>query len=205
MPRRHLPGASDGKTGPAPDLATVGAVMALRNCDCLKRKSQSTWTETRFHSEVQDTDSKGWRRLLELVEIAAADSREEFAPFKEMTLEAQSDVITLPATIGKLKSVRRLLLYGSYLVRIPPEIGDMENLVEFHPYTSDRLHWFPYEITRCRRLDESTVSTSALYGNYKNRPPFPRLEPVGCANPISFRPHARTRAAARQVGHAVAH
>ena len=57
-----------------------------------------------------------------------------------------------------------------------PEIGDMENLVEFLPYTSMRLHWFPYEITRCTKLDESQVSTRALYGNFKFNPPFPRLE-----------------------------
>ena len=158
--------------------------MSLRHCDCLH---QPPWTETKFHPEVQDTQSDGWKRLLELVEIAAADDREVFAPFDEMTLEAQSQVITLPPTIGKLKSVRRLLLYGSFLVRIPPEIGDMENLVEFIPYTSMRLHWFPYEITRCAKLDDSSVSTRALYGNYKFRPPFPRLEaPLSSTAGVDF-------------------
>jgi len=91
-------------------------------------------------------------------------------------LQPQSQVITLPSTIGKLKAVRRLVLFGSFLVRIPPEIGEMENLVEFMPYTSMRLHWFPYEITRCTKLDESLVSTRALYGNFKFNPPFPSLE-----------------------------
>jgi hypothetical protein len=142
------------------------------SCDCFKDGGQS---QTRFHSEIQDTQSEGWTRLLELVETAAADSREEFAPFTE-TLEAQSQVITLPSTIGKLKAVRGFVLAGSFLVRIPPEIGEMENVVEFIPYTSYRLHWFPYEITRCIKLDESTVSTRALYGNHKDRPPFPQLE-----------------------------
>jgi hypothetical protein len=70
------------------------------------------------------------------------------------------------------------MIYGSNLVRIPPEIGEMTSLEEFTPYTSYRLHWFPYEITRCKNLGESTVSTRALYGNYKNRAPFPRLWPV---------------------------
>jgi hypothetical protein len=144
--------------------------MRLRSCDCLKQ------AEPQFHSDLQDTESVGWKRLLELVEIAAADAREEFAPFEEMTLEARSQVFTLPPTIGKLKSVRHLMLYGSCLVRIPPVIGDMENLVKFTPYTSHRLHWFPYEITRCARLADSTVSTRSLYGNFKYRPPFPRLE-----------------------------
>jgi hypothetical protein len=53
----------------------------------------------------------------------------------------------------------------------------MTSLRMFTPYTSYRLHWFPYEITRCRELRSSTVSTRALYGNYKHRPPFPRLTP----------------------------
>ncbi|MEU4090381.1 hypothetical protein [Streptomyces aureus] len=69
------------------------------------------------------------------------------------------------------------MLYGSNLVRIPPEIGAMTSLEEFTPYTSYRLHWFPYEIPRCRKLTRSTVSTRALFGNYKMRPPFPQLQP----------------------------
>ena len=48
----------------------------------------------------------------------------------------------------------------------------------FEPYTSHRLHWYPYEITRCTRLRDSTVSTRVLYGNFKFRPPFPSLRPV---------------------------
>src|SRR5690349_4819896 len=51
----------------------------------------------------------------------------------------------------------------------------MTSLEEFTPYTSHRLHWFPYEITRCKKLKRSTVSTRALYGNFKYRPPFPKL------------------------------
>ncbi|WP_406504827.1 hypothetical protein [Streptomyces sp. NBC_00212] len=77
--------------------------------------------------------------------------------------------------------MKHLVLYGSNLVRIPPEIGAMTSLEEFSPYTSHRLHWFPYEITRCANLRESTVSTRSLYGNFKYRPPFPRLRPTGAA------------------------
>ncbi|WP_369141858.1 leucine-rich repeat domain-containing protein [Streptomyces sp. R44] len=86
-------------------------------------------------------------------------------------------IITLPPSIARLTAVKHLVLYGSNLVRIPPEIGAMTSLEEFTPYTSYRLHWFPYEITRCRKLIRSTVSTRALFGNYKMRPPFPRLRP----------------------------
>ena len=82
---------------------------------------------------------------------------------------------TLPPEIGALKSVRKLCLYGSSLVRIPPEIGDMSSLEEFDCYTSYRLHWLPFEITRCSNLVDSRISTRALYGNYKHRSPFPDL------------------------------
>src|SRR5262245_54685234 len=90
MPQSTLPAAPDVGSTPAPDQATIRAVASLRSCDCLERKGQSTWVETHFHSEVQDMESEGWKRLLELVEIAASDAREEFAPFREMPLEAQS-------------------------------------------------------------------------------------------------------------------
>ncbi|MGW2567584.1 leucine-rich repeat domain-containing protein [Streptomyces sp. NPDC001537] len=83
--------------------------------------------------------------------------------------------MTLPASIRRLTAVRTLVLYGSNLVRIPPEIGAMTSREQFSPYTSRRLHWFPYEITRCAPLVNSTVSTRSIYGNYKYRPPFPRL------------------------------
>jgi hypothetical protein len=159
----------------AEDPVVLNRFVDRRDCNCFSYGDRSVLTATAFHADVQDEQGDGWKRLLDLIEIAAADGREEFAPFNEMTLKARSEVITLPATIGKLKAVRSLMLYGSCLVRIPPEIGEMENLEKFTPYTSGRLHWFPYEITRCTVLVESTVSTRALYGNYKHRPPFPEL------------------------------
>jgi hypothetical protein len=120
-----------------------------------------------FHGERQDTTSDGWKRLLDLVEEAASDEREVFAPFGEMKREEAAQVVALPPAIGKLKAVKDLVLYGSYLVRIPQEIGEMTGLEWFVPYTSWRLHWFPFEITRCANLCMSTVSTRKLYGNYK--------------------------------------
>lgn len=82
----------------------------------------------------------------------------------------------LPASISKLKSVKKLYLYGSHLVRLPPEIGEMENLENLDIYTSYRLHWLPFEVTRCLKLKRSRASTRALYGNHKFRPPFPKLD-----------------------------
>src|SRR5687767_3123573 len=86
-----------------------------------------------FHGERQDTSLAGWRRLLELIDEAAADGREVFRPLVELTGPERSDLVTLPATIAKLTRVKHLLLYGSPLVRIPPEIGAMTSLEVFEP------------------------------------------------------------------------
>jgi hypothetical protein len=84
------------------------------------------------------------------------------APVEKLAPGEETQIVTLPSTIAKLKSVKRLFLYGSSLVRVPPEIGEMSTLEVFDSYTSYRLHWFPYEITRCPKLRHSRVSTRAL-------------------------------------------
>lgn len=153
--------------------------VARPMCQCLNPQyDASKWSELELHTEEQDTAVPGWARLLELIEAAARDGRQEFSPGREMPPDQWAQITTLPASIAKLKEVKHLILYGSSLVRIPPEIGEMSNLEEFTPYTSYRLHWFPYEITKCRKLKKSTVSTRALYGNFKFRAPFPRLPQI---------------------------
>ena len=52
-----------------------------------------------------------------------------------MTPAEWAQITELPKSIGKLKSVKHLILYGSSLVRIPPEIGEMDALEKFTPYT----------------------------------------------------------------------
>lgn len=146
--------------------------------DAIEEGKTPSWPAMTLHLEEQDTSLPGWSALLQLIEDAARDKRETFSPKKDLGTELWSQVITLPPSIAKLKHVKKLDLYRSDLLRIPHEIGAMESLEEFVPYTSYGLHWFPYEITRCRRLRESTVSTRALYGNYKYRQPFPSLELV---------------------------
>lgn len=145
-------------------------------CQCLAPQYEnSQWVELEIHREEQDQYCPGWHRLNELIEEAAKDGRTEFSPGPEMPPEYWAQIIELPPSIGRLKAVKHLIFYGSSLVRIPPEIGEMESLEKFTPYTSYRLHWFPYEISRCKKLNDSTISTRALYGNYKYRAPFPKL------------------------------
>ena len=146
--------------------------------DAVEQGRQPPWPAMRFHLDAQDTSLPGWSALLQLVEDAAKDKRDTFSPKRALGPERWRDVIALPPSIATLTHVRKLDLYGSGLLRIPPQIGAMESLEVFVPYTSYGLHWFPYEITRCRRLASSTVSTRALYGNRKHRPPFPALEPI---------------------------
>jgi hypothetical protein len=151
---------------------TARGSPAMPSCNCVNPNGRS---KLGFHSEQQDTDCPAWKMLNELINAADSRKSKEFSPGLEMPPELWSQIITLPSSISKLKSVRKLYLYGSYLVRIPPEIGDMADLEELDLYTSYRLHWLPYEVTNCSKLKRSRISTRALYGNYKYRPPFPQL------------------------------
>lgn len=154
-------------------------MASYSSCKCFEAHySRRQMAQVKLHTEQQDVECDAWKRLLKLVEVAAEDKREEFDPRQDMEQDDWWQIITLPTTIAKLKFVKHLMLYNSNLVRIPPEIGEMTNLEKFTPYTSYRLHWFPYEITRCKKLKDSAVSTRTLYGNYKFRHPFPQL-PVG--------------------------
>jgi hypothetical protein len=145
-------------------------------CRCFDRSHvQDPSKGVNFHPERQDTSAPGWLHILALIDEAAADGREVFRPLAEMSPEEHRQVITLPPSIGKLTAVKHLGLYGSNLVRLPPEIGGMASLEFFDPYTSHRLHWFPYELTRCKNLRDSRVSTRSIFGNFKYRPPFPAL------------------------------
>lgn len=135
-----------------------------------------------IENNVQDRHCEAWKKLCDYVERAVAEGHEVFHPSKELGHELFAHIHTLPESIAKLKTVKKLMLYGSRLKRIPPEIGEMEALEEFVPYTSYDLHWFPYEITHCKHLKDSTVSTRAIYGNHKNRMPFPDLS----RNPVKY-------------------
>ncbi len=128
-----------------------------------------------IENNVQDETSLAWEKLCEYVEKVAEEGSEEFSPYEYLGEELYFQIYTLPKTIAKLKKVKHILLYASKIKRIPPEIGEMEALENFDPYTSYDLHWFPYEITNCKNLKDSRVSTRALYGNHKYRKPFPDL------------------------------
>jgi hypothetical protein len=163
-----------------PDWAlTPNPLRCYPKCDCLSSQHKGgKWRDLALHSEIQNTNTQAWKALEAYIQKIATDGSDELNPIRGIGAEKWEQIVTLPRSIGTLRSVKVLSLYGSHLVRIPPEIGEMTNLEEFDPYTSYCLHWLPYEITRCKKLRSSRVSTRALYGNYKYRPPFPRLPSV---------------------------
>jgi len=145
-------------------------------CTCLRGSERGRKLRTPvLHREQQNTSCDAWLRLCERIERAIATGEKDFAPLEGMSAEERADIVSLPPSIGRLVEVQRLVLYGSHLVRIPAEIGGMRSLCCLDIYTSYRLHFLPYELTRCVQLRDSRASTRALFGNYKYRPPFPDL------------------------------
>jgi len=137
---------------------------------------------SKIENDVQDRNSVAWKKLCDCIDQIAENENDEFSPLELLGGTLFSEIHTLPESIANLKKVKKLWLYGSKLKRIPPEIGQMESLEYFDPYTSYDLHWFPYEITNCKNLKDSRISTRALFGNYKNRMGFPRLD----HNPVRY-------------------
>ncbi len=136
----------------------------------------------KIENDVQDRNSVAWKKLCEYVDKVATENREEFSPYEELGQELFFQIHTLPESISKLKKVKKVWLYGSKIKRLPPEMGEMESLEYFDPYTSYNLNWFPYEITNCKNLKDSRVSVRVLLGNYKNRMIFPSLT----HNPVRY-------------------
>jgi hypothetical protein len=181
------------RSGTSPAELQSNPVRCYGSCHCLdaqyepdepekegavEQAPRAGWQELLFHTEVQDTTSDAWKSLEAYIAKIREEGSDELNPRRGIGSEKWEQIVALPKSIGMLESVKVLSLYGSHLVRIPPGIGDMKNLEEFDPYTSRCLHWLPYEITRCQHLTRSRVSTRCLYGNYKYRPPFPRLPQI---------------------------
>lgn len=159
--------------------------IRVTECGCFYPAGPKlTWREIRAHDDEQYRNHPAWFKLLEAIGEAVQKKAKAFSLRQILPDGEWMNITTLPPEIGRLKDVESLDLYGCNLVRIPPEIGQMESLERFVPYTSHRLHWFPFEITKCRKLKYTSVSTRRLYGNYKFRPPFPSLRLNPIHNPL---------------------
>jgi hypothetical protein len=155
------------------------------HCGCFD--GHGAMRRSALHVDPQARDNEAWHQLIELIDQTAKSGATSLAPGTVLGPHIWKRIVTLPASIATLTEVTHLNLYGSNLRSIPPEIGDMTALTRFEPYTSHRLHWFPYEIRRCKALIHSTVSTRALFGNVKYRSPFPQLPATPPADSIPSR------------------
>jgi hypothetical protein len=144
----------------------------VARCECVTAEKRKN---VKLHDEPQDTECDAWRKVEASIERAASQGVEEFAPLRMLSPEERQWIVTLPPTVAKLKSVRRLILAGSALVRLPPELGHL-HLRELVVHPAPRLHWFPFELSRMTNV-RLTVSAHALYGNHRHRPTFPHLFP----------------------------
>ncbi len=145
-------------------------------CDCFNGAGRGRQRIPRIHSVTQDRSSPAWAHVLATIDEAILDGREELDPLAGLSGPARTEIVTLPESIGRLTKLRRLKLYSSHLVRLPPEIGEMRSLEYLDVYTSYRLHFLPFELAHCGALNNSRMSTRALYGNFKNRGHFPDLK-----------------------------
>ena len=151
-------------------------MVASPYCDCFSSwGTPEEWIEPEFHTDEQDVSCEAWHKLLEYIESIRRDGGKIFVPADALG-PRYFDIVTLPKEIATLKTVKEICLYRSSICWLPPEIGEMESLEYFDVYTSYRLHWYPYEITRCKKLVNSRMSTRTLYGNFKLKPPFPKLD-----------------------------
>ena len=140
-----------------------------------KLENAPFWSESILHVEDRSHSQRAWDIACEILAAAAKKGVKELNLGKIMDRPDFMALSTLPESIGELKDLETLILYASNISSIPREIKGCESLRSFQPYTSYRLHWLPYEIRLCRNLTDSCISTRALYGNYKMRPPFPNL------------------------------
>lgn len=150
-------------------------------CDCFTEcygddDENIQWTEKHFHVDELSKTARAWDIVREIFDKAKIKGTREINLGKLMDRHDYKSLNTLPDTIGNLKDLEKLIIYGSDISSIPTEISGCEKLTIFEPYTSYRLHWLPYEIKYCKNLTKSCISTRALYGNYKYNPPFPNLK-----------------------------
>jgi len=138
------------------------------------KKNPLIWRNSKLHKDKRAITKRAWNIVEEIFDKAAKKGIRKLILSEHMDRADYNALNTLPASISKLKDLRELDIYRSQISFLPRQIMHCENLQIFTPYTSYRLHWFPYEMTKCN-LKQTTISTRALYGNYKLRSPFPDL------------------------------
>mmetsp|Transcript_149937 Transcript_149937/g.417795 ORF Transcript_149937/g.417795 Transcript_149937/m.417795 type:complete len:335 (+) Transcript_149937:67-1071(+) len=83
--------------------------------------------------------------------------------------------LSLPDEIGALTRLKHLHMYGSALARFPRTVRSLVELEELDLYASYGLHYLPFEVLACPRLQFSRFSTYALLNNSQTKMSLPEL------------------------------
>lgn len=82
---------------------------------------------------------------------------------------------SVPSIIGNCTKLQSLILYGTELITLPPQIGCLRELKQLATYGCGLL-FYPYELTRCSRINR--VHGDCLYIDLNSligRRPFPLI------------------------------
>jgi uncharacterized protein (TIGR02996 family) len=100
---------TDWLTVAEPERAHLSyAVPIERSCECFNAGYENrSWSDVKFHIEPQDTECDAWKRLLDLIEEAAADGWTEFSLRRGADLENWRHIVTLLPTLAPGNRLRR--------------------------------------------------------------------------------------------------
>lgn len=88
--------------------------------------------------------------------------------------EEAMQIRALPPSLANWSgTLETLNLYGTNLVELPREVGQLRKLTTIVIHTSYCLHYLPYEVMHCPRLCHLSASPGAIYGEKGNK--FPAL------------------------------
>ena len=162
---------------------TIQVEPEFRWCECTMNygRHSANSLENRSHEFLLHKPIRMPAKVFEKLDSYIAEcvkmKASQFYPASVLERGEREFMQELPPSFALLAPfVTDINLYSTALVYIPPSIGNFRKLKSFTPYTSYNLHYFPYEILHIgKTLADSTISTRALYGNYKNAMPFPKL------------------------------
>ena len=94
----------------------------------LRRAAEASGVERSciFTTKSQERNSDAWAALEDYIERSRGGRERRVQSQRGIGSKLWQQIVTLPASIAKLQSVKYFALYGSPLVRIPPEIGELK-------------------------------------------------------------------------------
>ncbi len=124
------------------------------------------WSDVYFHNHEQDETSEAWRALLVAIDETALSGGEMFNPGCLLGSELWGQIRILPSSIAKLVTVKQVVLYGSNLVQIPAEIGQMQKLESLDVISVNHMSASQDSVLKNRNLDGDKWDTTTERRRY---------------------------------------